>query len=373
MHKTLVSQNRARDFRKAIVLLHQYSGFIFAGYLIIVCLSGSVLVLLENQISGYRDLAQQTVPALPQRVSLSEMVRRVERNNPGKRVYNVLESCQSGCTYALSMHDGPNRLDVLVDPYTGRILNAAVWERSTVGFLYRLHADLFLGASGEAINATIGLSLLIIGVSGLYLWPGWQSAKHGFTIGWTRGSYRINYDLHKVVGIASLCFLLIWTLTAAGLGLWPGPPEQRVKAIQRSRGERAETFDRLVKIGDATLPGVLTSALTPTNGVVVVRKQVPGDVDPYGYSYVAVNEYTGEVAQVQDMRTFPLLWRIKMAMYGIHVGAPGGIVLRMAYVVAGISPAVLFTTAFCMWLIKLKKSEAALARTQEDKPGRKVL
>ena len=188
-----------------LLLLHQYSGFIFAAYLIVICLSGSALVWLENPLGGYRDYTQTSVPVLAQKVLLSEMVQTVERANPGKRVYHVLESCPSGCSYNLSLHDGPNRLDVLVDPYTGKIVGSEVWERSVVGWLYRLHADLFAGDSGEAINATIGLSVIIVTLTGLYLWPGWQQSKHGFTIRWRGGSYRINYDLHKVVGIKFLC------------------------------------------------------------------------------------------------------------------------------------------------------------------------
>ncbi len=303
----------SRNFRKIVLLLHQYCGFIFAAYLIVVCVSGSALVLLENQISGYRDYAQMNVPASAHKVSLSEMIQTVERANPGKRVYHVLESCQSDCTYNLSMHDGPNRLDVLVDPYTGKIVRSEIWERSAIGFLHSLHAELFAGDAGEAINATIGLSLIIMTLSGLYLWPGWQLPKHGFTIRWRGGSYRINYDIHKVVGIVSLCFLLMWSLTAAGLGLWPSPPEQPANAIHKP-GARAEAFDTLVKTGDSALGGTLTFAFTPSNGIVVVRKQVPGDFDPYGYSYVAVNEYSGRVIQIQDVRMLPLPARINMAM-----------------------------------------------------------
>lgn len=297
-----------------------------------------------------------SVPVLAHKVSLSEMIQTVERANPGKRVYHVLESCQSGCTYNLSMHDGENRLDVLVDPYTGKIVSSEVWERSAVGFLHRLHAELFAGDSGEAINAMIGLSLVLVTLSGLYLWPGWQRAKNGFTIRWRGGSYRISYDIHKVVGIVSVCFLLMWSLTGAGLGLLPSPPEQPVSPVRKNPGDHAKAFDALVKTGDSALDGALTFAFTASNGVVIVRKRVPGDIDPYGYSYVAVNEYSGRVAQVQDVRTLPLLSRINVSIYGIHVGAPGGIVLRMIYAAVGIAPAISFTTAFWMWVIKLKKA-----------------
>ena len=71
-----------------MVLVHQYAGFIFAAYLIVVCGSGTTLVLLEDQISGYRDYLMLRVPTQKQKLSLAEMVAIVERANPAKRVYH---------------------------------------------------------------------------------------------------------------------------------------------------------------------------------------------------------------------------------------------------------------------------------------------
>lgn len=348
------------DSRQLMILVHQYSGFIFAAYLIFVCLTGSILILLEDQISGYRDYLQQSVPIATHTVPVERMLRSVEMANPGKPVYHIVESCPSGCTYDFSMHDGVNRLDALVDPYTGSIVSTKVWERTPVGFLAQLHGNLFAGDTGEIINAIAGLSLILVSLTGLYLWPGWKAAKHGFTIKWSGGSYRVNYDLHKVVGITALCFLLVWALSAAGLALWPEPPES-IAAVQQPPGTQAKSLDELIKVGNKALPGQLVYVYTPNNGTVVLRKRVPGDIDPYGYSYIAVNEFTGRVSQVYDMRSFAWPWRVKMAMFAIHLGTPGGIVLRLAYVVMGLAPAALFVTAFSMWLLKLKKAEARRA------------
>lgn len=111
---------RKRDLRQLLLLLHQYTGFIFAAYLIVVCVSGTALLLLENQITDYRDYLMLRVSIQKSKVSLAQMVRAVEAANPGKRAYHILESCNSGCTYDVSMHDGFNRLDALVDPIPAR-------------------------------------------------------------------------------------------------------------------------------------------------------------------------------------------------------------------------------------------------------------
>lgn len=348
-------QRCKRELRQVLVLLHQYAGFIFAAYLIVVCVSGSVLLLLEDQINEYRDYLMVRVPNIHRKVSLTQMIRSVEQANPGRQVYHILKSCDNGCTYDLSMHDGSDRLDALVDPYTGKILRTVVWEQTTIGVLYNLHGNLFYGDTGAEINGLAGLSLILLGVTGLYLWPGWRAIRRGLTIKLRGGAYRVSYDVHKIIGFSAVSFLLMWSLTAAGQVLWAEPPEP---IFSRQTTGSELSVDQLAQIGDSALPGQLTFVYMPTHGTLVVRKRVRGDPDPYGYSYVAVDTHTGKVAQVYDARTFPILWRIRAAMYAIHIGAPGGIVLRLAYAVFGLAPALLFLTAFLMWLYKLKRNDA---------------
>ncbi len=346
-----------QDLRPLMILVHQYAGFIFAAYIIVICVTGSALILLEDQITGYRDYLQVSVPVKPQTVPLAQMLRSVQEANPGKSVYHIVESCEAGCTYDFSMHDGTFRLDALVDPYTGNIVSTKVWEQTPVGFLAQLHGNLFGGDVGEVVNGIAGFSVILVCLTGLFLWPGWKAMKYGFSVKWSGGSYRINYDLHKLIGVASLLLLLLWAISAAAMALLPEPPES-IAAVPKPPGAVAKDLDSLVRAGNATLPGQLIYVYPPNDGAVVLRKRVPGDIDPYGYSYVAINEYTGKVSQVYDMRKFSTYWQVKMAMFAIHMGTPGGIVLRLIYVVVGLAPAVLFITAFIMWLVKLRKAEA---------------
>ena len=350
-----------RTFRQLVLLVHQYTGFIFAAYLIVVCVTGAILVLLENQITDYRDYPMLRVHVQREKVPLTQMVRSVEQANRGRHVFQILESCTEGCTYDLAMYDSPDRelnhLDALVNPYTGRILRTAPFERSPVGLLSNLHGYLFLGETGKYVNAIAALSLILIGLTGLYLWPGWPALKRGFTIRWRGGAYRTTYDIHKVIGIAALLFLLMWAVTGSSLVLWPEPPEN-IAAVHQPPDAQPRNLDALVRAGNPALPGQLIYIYTAHNGSVVLRKRVPGDLDPYGDSYVGVNEYTGKVTQVYNIQRFPLIWRINLAMFPIHFGSPGGIVLRLIYVVMGVMPPVLFVTAFLMWLFKLKRVES---------------
>ncbi len=341
-----------------MVILHQYCGFIFAAYLVVICLSGSLLILLEDNLSGYRDYSEMSVSTRNATVPVAQIIGTVERANGGKPVNDVAISCQAGCTDYVSIRDGIRTIYALVNPYTGAILRSGVRESSLVGFLFDLHGSLLSGNTGLRINAFAGLSLILVSITGLYLWPGWNSPKHGLTIKWRGGSYRINYDFHKVLGVLSLPFLVMWAITALGLVMWEPPEEMSI--VDPAPGARALGIDALIKTGNSALPGQLTDIRTLRNGVVVLEKRVPGDIDPYGYSYVAVNAYTGRVSQVYDMRRFALPWRVGMSMFAIHIGAPGGLVMRLAYAFMGTMPALLFVTAFSMWLFRLKRRELSV-------------
>jgi uncharacterized iron-regulated membrane protein len=291
------------------------------------------------------------VPEAGRKVSYAAMIDAVQTANPGRHVYHLLVSCPRACTYDLSMHAGGDRLDALVDPYTGRVLKTVVWQRTPIGMLYDLHGNLFGGETGERVNAIAGLSVLLLGATGLYLWPGWRDARRAFTIRWRGPAFQVSYDVHRLTGFVAVLFLVMWALTAAGQEFWPEPSEPI--APVRASGPTL-SIDRLVAAGDAALPGELTLFYTPARGRLVVRKRVAGDPDPYGYSYAAVDVHTGKITQVYDIRRFPPLWRMRSALYAAHVGSPGGVALRLLYAIVGISPALLFTTAFIMWLKKLK-------------------
>ncbi|HKE37701.1 MAG TPA: PepSY-associated TM helix domain-containing protein [Candidatus Baltobacteraceae bacterium] len=344
----------AAGLRRLLFLVHQYTGFIFAAYLIVVCGSGTILLLLENQIEGYRHYLMVRVPAGEKTVGLGAVVAAAAEANPRRTLRHVLLSCPSGCTYDVSFDYGDDRLDVLVDPYTGRIVKSVIWEQTAIGRLYGFHGSLFAGDTGETVNAAAGLSLVLMGCTGLYLWPGWRRLRQGFTIKWPPTQpFRLSYDVHKIVGIVSVAFLMMWALTAAGQVFWTDYAEPVSPAPAPTNATMQRGIDSIVAMGNAVLPGELTMVYR-AGGLLVLRKRVPGDPDPYGYSYIAVNAATGALRQVYDARTFPLLWRVREAMYAVHIGSPGGPVLRALYAFFGLMPAVLFLTGFLMWRNNLK-------------------
>jgi uncharacterized iron-regulated membrane protein len=349
--------------RKVIFLIHQYLGFTVGIYFIVMCATGAALILLENNIDGFRDFPVRHVSPTGATQSLAAMLATVERTYPGEKPYHILESCERRCTYDFSIaRAAGDRLDVLVNPYSGTIVQSVLWSRSLVGFLYDFHANLLSGDRGSTINSIIGLIAVLLFLSGLYLWPGWARISRGFSIHYRAGLWRTSFDLHKLTGILCVTFFIFIVLTGTATVFLAEPQIASAPATSPGKGAPL-TLDALVAAADKALPGRITMIYPPADvtSSLRIRKVVKGDPDPYGWSYVSVDQYTGKVTAINDASKWPLVWRIYSYFYPLHIGSVGGLALRYVYVALACAPMLLYLTAFLMWLNRLKCGEVVAA------------
>ncbi|HWE88649.1 MAG TPA: PepSY-associated TM helix domain-containing protein [Pseudonocardiaceae bacterium] len=126
-----------------------------------------------------------------------------------------------------------------VDPGTGRINGLADIDGGVMGFIVNLHicalacphypgyisalADLapILGLTwGAAILAGLGLLMLALAITGvLAWWPGIRRLWRRTRVRWSAGRFARDYDLHNLIGIVALPFLLMWGVTGAAFEL----------------------------------------------------------------------------------------------------------------------------------------------------------
>lgn len=348
--------------RQTLFTIHKYLGFTVGAYFIVICATGAALVLLEDQIPGFRDFPVRHVEVREQTKSLDEILASASSAHPGRQVTHILKSCASGCTYdvSLAQPDG-DRLDVLVDPYTARIAGTVLRSRSAIGRLYEFHADLFAGDDGSLINSAIGVVALLLVLTGAYMWPGWKRASRGFSVKWRGGQWRVSFDIHKIVGIVSVSFFVLIVVSGIG-GVFLQEPPVTGSSTSTSRGGKPLPLDTLVADADKALPGDVTMIYPPATAgaTVVVRKVVPGDPDPYGWSYVSIDRFSGKIVAMNDASKWPLAWRAYTWLYPLHIGSAGGYPLRFVYVLVALAPAGLYLTGFLMWLKRLKRDSAAV-------------
>ena len=231
-----------RPVRRSQVLLHRWSSLVAGLALLAVTVSGS-LVLYAGEWTEWthRDLFTVTSSAAP--VSFETAVRAVRDAHPsfdaaGVNVYHGLYEVSSSDEVAHPGFYG-------VDPGSGRVTGFANPNHGFMGLMVNLHecgltcegytgyatvltkpvpwvadhvvADLTWGGLGLAL---LGLLLMFLALSGAILWgPGVKRMSHGFRVRWSKTRFTRDFDLHQLVGLVAVPFLLMWGLTGSSFEL----------------------------------------------------------------------------------------------------------------------------------------------------------
>jgi hypothetical protein len=175
---------------------------------------------------------------------------------------------------------------------------------------------------GGLILAVSAVVLILLCISGIVLWwPGRKRMRRGFQVR-RQNRYKTNYDLHKLVGLAAIPFLLLWAVSGAGFELkqveqaWfavlPGDhPEptpafasepKRERAIEPEGRDREVTMNEAAAIAERTVPGsrlVSVSVPDAKDKSSYYIAYVADGSDPYEYGLwpgdveVRVDRYSG--------------------------------------------------------------------------------
>jgi uncharacterized iron-regulated membrane protein len=208
------------------------------------------------------------------------------------------------------------------------------------------------------------LALALMSVSGLVIWwPGRRWWKQGFVYETRARWKRQNYDLHKVGGFWTLVPLFLLAITGA---YWTFP-ESYEAALEKLFGgpvkiatprvaPRPETayrsLDEALAAARAALPEGVPTLFRPAakaNEVHSLHHILPGDWRTQGDNVVYVDPYTAKVVRVTLHKDLPLAARLQRDIFALHFGTFGGHGTRVAWVIFGVAPLVLFVTGLLMW------------------------
>src|SRR5579871_524406 len=119
---------------------------------------------------------------------------------------------------------------VFVDPVSGQVLgNRTPIPSAWLGFVHQMHEAMLLGRDGRPLVAWLGVGMLFLGLSGLYLWwPRKGQWKFAFGVRRNARGLRLYRDIHGMLGIWFWAVFLFVTVTSIPLGfpsvLCPGTP-----------------------------------------------------------------------------------------------------------------------------------------------------
>lgn len=350
----------ARRLRRCFFVLHLWVGLLGGLLISVTGLTGSATVF-EPEISQW--LHPHLLRVEPQRkpvLSLPAVAEAVKRRDPDARISYVgfPKAPDDVFMVGLKGEDGT----ICVHPHTGVMLGVYDYEKSWMATLVSLHVELLSGENGEKIVGIGGVMLLILCVTGIYLW--WPKKwLQGFVVKWRANWKRLNWDLHRVGGILCAALLIIIALSgiAFPFGAFVGgvvsaatrstAQQERPKSVVRE-GLPAPTLTLIEQRIRAAIPDariISVSFPQKPRDVWLARMRHAGDNYFNGTSNLYLDRYTGQVLRVDDPRRMETGARWMLLRYAYHFGHWGGTLTRILYVLAGLAPALLYITGLLMW------------------------
>jgi len=364
--------------RRALFQLHLWTGIAAGVYVFVVCATGAALVFrIEMQRATYPHLfAPSATGSLADPVTIME---HVQAAYPDGRLSGVDAPTTARPTYLAYVLTGPRFLTVLVDPASAQVLGLLP-EQSWIRTLQDLHFDLLAGGTGRMVNGIGALLLLAMCVTGLVIWwPGVAQWKRGFTVDLQRSWRRVNWELHRALGIWTLAFTAMWAVTGAYFA-FPAPFRSLVNLVSPISAVRTPESDTATNSASAPRWQVLIDAARRVvPGQSVARIVVPSSSrapfvvmfssespTPVGAELIPVylNQHTGAVLreprhQPRTAGNAAIAW-----IAPLHMGTFGGPEVRAAWLLLGLAPPLLFVTGFAMWWVRVVRPQRA-ARSSE--------
>jgi len=364
--------------RKLALSVHRYIGLMLGILLIIISLTGSSLVFV-NEIDRFLNPNLLQVVAQEKRVSLQSVLDTVRSAYPKLKVESIdIPQNPTGVYRAWSESPDKQVVFVYINPYTGKILGSRLQKQTIYHFLVELHINFLAGEAGKVVVGVCGGLTILLCITGIILWPGWKKAIAGFKIRWKAPGKLISYDLHKVVGIVSVTFLLLIAFTGTAMSFFseferaiysltstPIPPVPTQS--QPAAGRKTLIADRILKTAEQALPATQTiwfNLPSDAKGLFRVGKRFSQDTSlssASSDSQIYIDQYNGKVVRVNTVDKAPLATRVIYSLYPLHIGSYGGLGMRIIYVLVGLAPAGLFVTGWVLW----RQRQWAIARRQE--------
>jgi uncharacterized iron-regulated membrane protein len=351
----------SKQIRDVVFIAHRYIGLVVGILAAAIALTGSLLI-----INGWTTPLFEPKVAIPptgQPLAIAEVANKVQSLVPNLTLESLeipQEAAKPIKGWWLAGED--KWMQGSINPHTGELLSQPKPDSAYTTFLWELHINLLGGEKGAYVAGIVGLLATILCVTGIMLWPGWRRLATGFKIKWNANIKRLNFDLHKVVGIVAAVFLsmamftgFIWnyhtwtTPLIYGATFSPQPAEGSEPVSKVIPGKPPLKFTQeLLQKANAALPeGRVTSVYFPTEpeGVFRVNKEVNGKEVS-----AIIDRYSGEIIKVNDFNTKKSLGdRVMDSFVPIHFGTFAGLPSRIFYVFVGLSPTILLITGFIMW------------------------
>jgi uncharacterized iron-regulated membrane protein len=366
----------SKRLRDVVFIIHRYVGLGVGILAAVIGMTGSLLIL--NDL--WHDLHFIRMPS-GTRLSVASLVTKAQSAFPNLKLDSLDFPKAPTHPIVAWWLDDEAYIKGWLHPYTGAVISVEQDATSYTTRLLDIHINLMSGQWGYNLAGIVGLLATLLCITGIVLWPGWRKLAAGFKIKWNAKTKRLNFDLHKVVGIVVAIFLSMAMFTGFTWNFmqWTYPiiyavtfsPPFSLEPATESEAAPASTpianqtplpfSDSLLQSANSVLPaGIITTVALPTvpTGVITITKEMTPGVT----ASVAIDQFSGKVLKVNkpDYSEPSLGFQVTELFYPVHFGTFAGIYSQIFYVFVGLSPTILLVTGFIMWRHRKKPRQPAV-------------
>jgi uncharacterized iron-regulated membrane protein len=300
--------------RRALFQVHLWVGVALGMYVMAISISGSAIVF-RNEISKALSMSGRTVAISGPRLTPAALKDAIQRAYPQYSISYIWESKKpSEATEAWLLRDGKNKMR-LFDPYTGKDLGDSVpLTIRALTWTIDLHINLLSGKTGREVNGIAAVLTTVLVMSGAVVWwPGKSKWRESLMVRRESNWKKMNWSLHSVIGIWTLGFVLMWSVTGIFV-VFPTPFERAINVVSPLQ---------FYNLGDSPPPRRV--ALPPASRTSGSVRRGPAPIE----------RSPGDIA---------IRW-----FYYLHFGNFAGSGVKTIWVIFGLAPVALFVTGTLMW------------------------
>lgn len=381
--QTSSSKTRRQNWRRVWLNFHLYLGLSVGVIFAIVGLTGSVLVfyveLDEFLNPPLRIEMTDTQKPLQTYEALLQSLQKKHSERTGSWRMEMPRDNQSMVTARYykpheteHLHFAPYM--VSINPYTAEIVSSRFWGDTVMTWIYDLHYTLLFDKTGKLILSIIGGFLLVILLTGIYLWmPPTRKWKTALTLKRYSSRARFVFDLHKLNGIYSLGLLLLLVLTGILLELPDtfnplinrlSPLYQSPEITSNNQANKQRIFaDNAVNIALVEYPQAQLRWIETPNSLIGVYRimlyQIGEPSQRFPKTIISIDQYNGRILNIRNPAISSNGDLFVRVLHPLHSGEIAGLTGRWIVFFSGFIPTILYVTGFIRWrqkqLVKTKK------------------
>ncbi len=363
--------------------IHKWSSLVCTVFMLLLCITGLPLIYHHEIVHALgNEVDAPEMPADTPRADIDRVVAAGMAAYPGKVMMYLSQDRDEPGMWAMTLGDTPrdkNYKPLLVDSRTAQLLPEPPVEGGPfMSMMFHLHVDLYAGLWGKLFLGFMGLLLIVAVVSGVVLYAPFTRKLAFGTVRHER-SRRVRWlDLHNVLGIVTL----VWLLVVGATGVINTWADLLLKVFQKTElAEMTKPYEGLppvTKLGSMTR--VIAAAEKTEPGMHVRLVAFPGTKFATPHHYIVFMQGTSPLTSrlqkpvLVDAQTEQVIASVDLPWYMValrvsqplHFGDYGGQALKLLWALLDIATIVVLITGLYLWLKRGKTTAAKPAEVRAE-------